>query len=90
MIELNKSFIITQEKGIHFRSVAKFTKICQAHDVQVILRKEESRKTAESSNTMGILLLGIIKGDNVNFNIKGVCEESVKGAAQAFKIAFAS
>ena len=90
MFELNKTFVVTQEKGIHFRSMVKIKEICTTHDVDLVIRKESTQKQAEFANTMGVLLLCILQGDEVKFSIAGKSQNSVDLAAESLKLAFAT
>jgi phosphotransferase system HPr (HPr) family protein len=90
MFELNNTLTITERKGLHFRAMLTFNEICKLHDVEVVLNKEGTDKQASSSNTMGILLLGIAKGDSVIFCIKGTSQDAVESANRDFSAKFAS
>jgi|TARA_B110000211_G_scaffold172706_1_gene195023 phosphotransferase system HPr (HPr) family protein len=90
MSNLEGSLIVTQEKGIHFRSMIEFNKICQRHSVNVVVKKQSTKLEASSSNTMGILLLCISKGDEVVFKISGEHKSSVEAAFNDFTLAFAA
>ncbi|MGK2231202.1 MAG: phosphotransferase system HPr (HPr) family protein [Colwellia sp.] len=90
MVELDKKLRITKEKGIHFRSMIKFNQICKSHSVTILVQKQSNKKEALSSNTLDILMLCILKGDEISIKIFGENESSVQAALNEFIHAFAS
>ena len=90
MFDKKVELIITEEKGLHFRAMSRFNKICKEHDVEVVINKSGSVTKAKSTNTMAILLLGIAKGDYVDLVIQGLSNESINAASRDFNLEFAS
>lgn len=87
MFKLEKSLIITQDKGIHFRSLLKLKEICESCKVDVVLYKESTNKSANLTNGLDVLLLCTVKNDEVLFIIKG---DSAEHTQEAYRQLYAA
>lgn len=72
---ITKECIITNETGIHARPATAIAKKVTGLSANVTL--EAKGKTANAKSLIGILSLGIIKGDTVKVTVDGENEETV-------------
>lgn len=75
-------YVITDEVGIHARPAGALVK--KAGEFASSIYVVKNGKVADAGRLMGLMGLGVKKGDTVVVNIEGEDEESAKEALERF------
>lgn len=75
-------YTITDEVGIHARPAGALAKQVAQYDSKVTLVKEG--KTADAGRLLGIMGLGVKKGDTITVQVDGKDEEQAAGQLETF------
>ncbi|MEA1975166.1 MAG: HPr family phosphocarrier protein [Bacillota bacterium] len=70
---MKETFVIKNELGLHARAAAKFVEITNAFDSEIIVTVGNS--TFDGKSIMGLLSIGIKKGEEIIVSISGRDEE---------------
>lgn len=65
--------VIENQRGLHARAAARFVKIAERYDAEIVIEKDQMRVSARS--IMGLMMLAAVKGASVR--ISGVGPDAV-------------
>lgn len=71
---IHKSIEIENELGLHSRIAASFVQICSKYRSEIYIEKDDFKINAKS--IMGVMALGVSKGEIVNIIVNGPDEET--------------
>ena len=71
---INKEFIIKNEIGLHARPAALFVKTTNKFLSDIMIKKAD--KTINAKSIMGVMAIGIAKGETIEIIIDGADEEN--------------
>jgi len=66
---MKETFVIKNELGLHARAAAKFVEITNKFESEIIVTIEDC--TFDGKSIMGLLSIGIKKGDEIDVAISG-------------------
>ena len=72
---VKKDFELTNKLGLHSRAAALFVQLTNKYLSDINITKEN--KTIDGKSIMGILSLGVSKGDTITISAEGVDEGEV-------------
>jgi phosphocarrier protein len=78
MTMVSKSVEITNMRGLHARSSAKFVGLAATLDTSVNVAKDEH--SVVGTSIMGLMMLGAAKGDTITISAEGAGAEAAVGA----------
>ena len=79
---IKRKLIIQNRYGLHARPAAQFVQIASQYDADIKIKKDEIEVNGKS--IMGILMLAVEKGSEVELNISGKDEKEAMDALSAF------
>ncbi len=71
---INKEFIIKNEIGLHARPAALFVQTTNKFLSDIMIKKAD--KTINAKSIMGVMAIGIAKGETIEIIIDGADEEN--------------
>ncbi len=80
MVKFN--YEIVDEQGIHARPAGELVKLVKNFQSKVIIDK--GGKIADAGKILGLMGLGVKKGDEISVTVDGVDEEEAKEAIEDF------
>lgn len=80
MVKFN--YEIVDEQGIHARPAGELVKLVKNFQSKVIIDK--GGKIADAGKILGLMGLGVKKGDEISVTVDGVDEEEAKEAIEEF------
>ncbi len=75
-------YVITDEVGIHARPAGLLVKAVKALGAKVTIAKDD--KTVDASRLMGLMSMGIKKGDTITVSVEGDDEEKAAAEIEQF------
>jgi len=75
---MKETFVIKNELGLHARAAAKFVEITNKFESEIIVTIEDC--TFDGKSIMGLLSIGIKKGDEIDVAISGIDEKEALAA----------
>ena len=79
-VQINRSFKIVNQKGLHARASAKFVETVELYDASAEISKD-GLKTCGNS-IMGLLMLAASQGTSIDVKIHGVQSLELAGALE--------
>lgn len=70
---MEKTFLIIAEYGIHARPATRLVNEAMKYEAEILM--ESMGKTVNLKSIMGVMSLGIYRGENVKIRVNGVDEE---------------
>ncbi len=70
---MEKTFLIIAEYGIHARPATRLVNEAMRYEAEILM--ESMGKTVNLKSIMGVMSLGIYRGENVKIRVNGVDEE---------------
>ena len=70
---MEKTFLIIAEYGIHARPATRLVNEAMRYESEILM--ESMGKTVNLKSIMGVMSLGIYRGENVKIRVNGVDEE---------------
>lgn len=73
---------IVDEQGIHARPAGEFVKLAKGYDSKVLVEKEG--KSADAKKILGLMGLGVKKGEVITVTVDGTDEKQAAVAIEEF------
>lgn len=70
---MEKTFLIIAEYGIHARPATRLVNEAMKYEAEILM--ESMGKSVNLKSIMGVMSLGIYRGENVKIRVNGVDEE---------------
>lgn len=81
---LEKKIVVDLESGLHARPAAEFVKIASSFESDITVAK--NGKSANAKSIMGVMSLGVSKGDQVDLVVDGSDENEAITTIENFLI----
>ncbi len=81
---LEKEIVVDLESGLHARPAAEFVKIASSFESEITLAK--NGKSVNAKSIMGVMSLGVSKGDQVDLIVDGSDENEAITTIENFLI----
>lgn len=81
---MKKTFLITSEYGIHARPATRLVNLAMSFESEIML--EAMGKTVNLKSIMGLMSLGIYKGEEITVSVEGEDQEKAISAISDFVI----
>jgi phosphocarrier protein HPr len=79
---ISKTFVVNCEEGFHLRPAQVLMEKATAFDSKITLKKSDSEET-DAKSILGLMSLGIEKGESVEIQISGTDENEAMRAVEA-------
>jgi phosphocarrier protein len=80
MPDIERKFLIVNEKGLHARASAKFVEVVEAHDAKAEVTKDGMSVSGDS--IMGLLMLAASRGTSIEVRTSGPDAEKLADALE--------
>lgn len=81
---MKKTFLVTSEYGIHARPATRLVNLAMSFQSEIML--EAMGKTVNLKSIMGLMSLGIYKGEEITISVEGEDQEKAVSAISDFVI----
>lgn len=81
---MKKTFLVTSEYGIHARPATRLVNLAMSFESEIML--EAMGKTVNLKSIMGLMSLGIYKGEEITVSVEGEDQEKAISAISDFVI----
>lgn len=81
---MKKTFLVTSEYGIHARPATRLVNLAMSFESEIML--EAMGKTVNLKSIMGLMSLGIYKGEEITISVEGEDQEKAVSAISDFVI----
>lgn len=79
---MKKTFLVTSEYGIHARPATRLVNLAMSFESEIML--EAMGKTVNLKSIMGLMSLGIYKGEEITISVEGEDQEKAVSAISDF------
>lgn len=81
---MEKTFLIVAEYGIHARPATRLVNEAMKYESEILM--ESMGKTVNLKSIMGVMSLGIYRGENVKIKVEGPDQESAMEGITSFLV----
>lgn len=81
---MKKTFLVTSEYGIHARPATRLVNLAMSFESEIML--EAMGKTVNLKSIMGLMSLGIYKGEEITISVEGEDQEKAVTAISDFVV----